>query len=298
MNGPVAQPHERPWSKVLQLPTTAGDYYFKAVAPMIACEAALTDALARWRPDCVSPVLAADLPRAWLLMPDGGTRLREVIRADRDLRHWEGLLPTYAELQIDLSRRLPELLALGVPDRRLAALPALYERLLEDTQNLRVDLPEGLTSAEQRRMRDNAPRFGALCERLAGYHVPESLHHGDFHDGNIFIDAGRCRFFDWGDACVTHPFCSLRTSFVSAEISLGLDEGDPQLDRLRDAYLEPWTRFEAPAHLREAFGLAQRVAAVNGALTWHQVLSRLPVPLREEYARPVPALLQEYLSQE
>lgn len=41
--------------------------------------------------------------------------------------------------------------------------------------------------------------------------------------------------------------------------------------------------------------LALPLAAINGALTWHAMVSTLDVARREEYAVPVPALLQEFL---
>jgi len=298
LNGPIAQPHVRPWSTVLRVPSRRGDLYFKATAPLLAHEPPLSQALARWCPDCMLPILAADPERGWMLLRDGGTRLREIIRADHDLRHWEALLPIYAEVQIELAGRLPELLALGVPDRRLAVLPARYAQLLADTDALRVDLPEGLTFAEAQRLHALVPRCGALCERLAAYRVPESLNHGDFHDGNIFVRDGGYRFFDWGDSCVAHPFFSLRTAFVSIEISLGLEEGATAFERLRDCYLEPWTRYESPANLRAAFTLARPLAAVCGALAWQRVVSSLAEPFKQQYTAPVPSLLQEFLSAE
>ena len=106
--GAIELPHARPWSAVLRVPTSAGNIYFKASAPIIRHEAALTAALAGWYPALMPSVLAADRERGWLLIADGGTRLREIIRADHDLRHWETLLPRYAELQIDLASRTSE----------------------------------------------------------------------------------------------------------------------------------------------------------------------------------------------
>lgn len=58
------------------------------------------------------------------------------------------VLPRYAELQMDMAMSVPELLALGVPDRRLSVLPSLYESLLTDVAVLRIDQPLGLTSAQ------------------------------------------------------------------------------------------------------------------------------------------------------
>jgi hypothetical protein len=45
--------------------------------------------------------------------------LRDAIRPTRDIRPWLPVLPRYAELQIEMAEHVPELLALGVPDRRL-----------------------------------------------------------------------------------------------------------------------------------------------------------------------------------
>src|SRR6476469_7445991 len=87
ITGVIEQPHVRPWSTVLRIPTTAGDVYFKAVTPLIAHEVPLTLVLTQWQPERVLPVLAADPARHWLLMPDGGVRLRDIIRADHDLGH-------------------------------------------------------------------------------------------------------------------------------------------------------------------------------------------------------------------
>lgn len=296
--GAVEQPHVRPWSTVMRVPTDSGVLYFKAVGSMAAHEPALTVALARWRPDLMPPALAVDEARGWLLMPDGGPRLREIIRADRDVRHWERLLPLYAEAQIDLADHVAEMLSFGTPDRRLDRLPALYAALLADEDALRVGREPGLTAEEYGRLQADAPRFAALCQELASYGIPDSLHHGDFHDGNIFARDGAYRFFDWGDSVVSQPFFSLRTAGVSLEISLDLPENPPEFQRLVDAYLEPWTRVAPLAALRAAYPLAHRVSVLNGALTWHAAVSALPEPLRAEYAAPVPALLQEYLGLE
>ena len=77
---PAAPPevvHDRPWSRVLLVPAADGDLYLKQCAPVQAFEVPLTVALAARWPDRVPKVVAADPERAWLLLRDGGTRLRE-----------------------------------------------------------------------------------------------------------------------------------------------------------------------------------------------------------------------------
>jgi hypothetical protein len=77
----------RPWSIVLSVPTSGGTCYFKTTAPTMANDAALTHALAREAPQLVLTPLAVDLDRRWMLLPDGGARLRDVLADAPDIGH-------------------------------------------------------------------------------------------------------------------------------------------------------------------------------------------------------------------
>ena len=294
--GAIEQPHIRPWSTVLRAPTSDGDVYFKAVPSLLKHEVAITEALARWRPDCIPHIRAADSDRGWMIMSDSGTRLRDIIRPNQDIRPWFSVLPLYAKLQIEMSSQVDALLALGAPDRRLAVLPRLYVELLTDREILRIDQTPGLTSEEYARLNDLTPRLAAICGELAKHSIPESLHHGDLHDGNIFFQHERYIFFDWGDCSITHPFFSFRTVMASNENSLGLAEDAPEHEQLRDIYLEPWAGLQLRENLLAAFKLAQQVWMIPTALTWHRILANSDATARETYAEPVPALLQEFLT--
>jgi len=298
VTGPIEQPHVRPWSTVLRVPVSDGAVYFKASSDVLAHEVAVTQALARWCPDCIPTILSSAPAQGWMLLADGGTTVREAIKADGDIRHWEKLLPCYAEFQIEVASHVEGLLVLGSPDRRLAALPGQIERLLANEDMLLIDQQDGLTSAEHERLRAMKPHLTSLCKRLAAYDIPESIHHGDFHDANIFLDGDRYVFFDWGDSSVAHPFFSLRTAFVIIEYFQGLQEGAPEYDRLRDAYLEPWRQFGLREDLLAAFGLSARLSPLSSALGWNRVVSSLEEPLRADYAGAVPSLLQEFLELE
>ncbi|MCP4168412.1 MAG: phosphotransferase [Chloroflexi bacterium] len=295
---PIEQSHIRPWSTVLRVPAQEGDLFFKATDATLAHEPALTLSLSRWYPDTMPELLAADVPRRWLLMRDGGVPLRGIIKEDRDFGHWHSVLRTYAELQIDLCDRLDELLTLGVLDRRLSQLPSLYAQLLDNTEALLIDQQDGLSSADHRRLLALVPRYTEMCEELAAYGLPETLDHGDFHDANIFVRDGHYRFFDWGDSCVAHPFFTILVVLRIVPYVLELEEDHPELARLRDTYLEPWTRFGTRQQLLEAFELAQRIAMVNRALTWHRSVANLEGALKDEYADAVPGWLLEFLQAE
>lgn len=180
-----------------------------------------------------------------------------------------------------------------MPDRRLAVFPELVDHLLADAEILCLDQADGLSALDQERIRSgNAPE---LCSRLLEYGIPETLDHGDFHDGNIFVNQSGYVFFDWGDSSVSHPFFSLRTAFVSLEYTLHLEEGAPEFTRLMEIYLEAWERYEDRRRLREAFNLARRLWAISSALRWQLVVSPISGDQRQLYAAAVPSLLKEYL---
>jgi Phosphotransferase enzyme family len=255
MAGELDQFHVRWWSTVIRVPTGGENLYFKAVAPGFEFEPALTVRLFELAPDRVTPVVDADLDRAWMLMRDAGTRLRELVLTPSDLRHWELALPRYAELQLTATPIAEELLALGVPDARLAVLPEQLRAVLAEPVR-------GMPVAERERALEALPEFEALCRELAAYGIAETIQHDDLHDGQVFFREGRYVFFDWGDSCISHPFHSLTVNLRAAAAKLDLEPGGAEVRRLRDAYLEPF------GDLGEAADLAYRTGTVGRALAW------------------------------
>lgn len=296
----IEQSHIYPWSTVMRVPTREGILFFKATAAETVHETALTAALATWYPDCMPKLVAVDTTRGWMLMRDGGEQLRSFIRPNKDIAPWEPVISRYAEVQVGLTQHISQLLSLGAPDRRLAVLPGLYAQLLTEEKSLMIDQPKGLTSPELQQLQDLTARFEQICTELASAGIPESLNHGDFHDGNVLLRDGRITFFDWGDADVTHPFISLRSFFVSIESSLQLEDYafTPEMSALLDRYLEAWQKFAAKEALLSAYRLSKPVAAFVTVLKWHQGISRMDGPLREEYAWIVPEVLREFMLSE
>jgi hypothetical protein len=253
--GELDQFHVRWWSTVIRVPTRDGDLYFKAVAKGFLFEPPLTAKLFELKPDRVTAVVDVDVERGWMLMRDAGRRFREIVRSPADLRHWELALPRYAELQLAATPLADELLALGVPDARLSVLPGhLHTALAQPVR--------GLTPAQQERVLEALPEFEAMCGELAAYGIPETIQHDDLHDGQVFLRDGRYLFFDWGDSCISHPFHSLTVTLRANAARLGLEPGGPELQRLRDAYLEPF------GDLQEAANLAYWTGTVARALAW------------------------------
>jgi hypothetical protein len=132
--GAITTVHQRPWATVLQVPLSQGVAWFKACAAVQAFEPRLTVKLfARWH-DRVAEVIAHDEERAWLLLADAGL---PVGAYGNPPELWLGILPLYAELQRGEAAYVQEHLDDGVPDLRLATLPAHYQDLMQ------LDLPNG-----------------------------------------------------------------------------------------------------------------------------------------------------------
>jgi hypothetical protein len=280
--GAIEVARERPWATVLRVPLAGGRVcWCKVCAPVQAFEPRLTAALsARW-PGRVAEVLAHDAERGWLLMADAGTSIRD---AGNPPEAWLAALPAYAELQRGEAQHAADHLAHGVPDLRLATLPARYEDLL------RRELP--LDADGKARLRVFAPRFAELCAELAAHGVPDTLQHDDLHMGNLFTQRDGLRVLDWGDASISHPFASLVVTFRFLEEVNGLAPGDPWLARLRDAYLEPWDRDHA-----RAFPLALRIGRFAHAIAWTRQRDHLTPAAREGFDEWFAVVLRRAVAQ-
>jgi Phosphotransferase enzyme family len=281
LTGPIEQPHVRPWATVMRVPTDAGPVWFKANAPVLAHEAAVVSVLVGTRPDALPELLAVDLERGWMLMGDGGQRLREIVERERSLRRWLEVLPRYAELQIDLAGHADELVALGAPDRRLVVLASQYEQLLDDGV-------EGLAGDELRRLRALTAQVGEMCDQLAGFGLPETIQHDDLHDGQVFVRDGRYLFFDWGDACVSHAFFTMAVT-LEGVLAWGLDdvEGSEEIGPYRDAYLAPFAGYATRPELEEAHTIALRLGWLCRALNVHRLALGLERPVRDKHLEGV-----------
>jgi hypothetical protein len=158
----------RPWSAFARVPAADGTAYFKAAAPDCRYEAALTQALARWRPDCTVPLLAVDIERGWLLSADAGPTLHAVSPSAEQLAHWLKLLPLCVELQLEMAERVQEVLALGLFDRRLAQIPRLYAELMD--ADTRMKICASAWSRGSRRL-----STGACARWVRGFRMPATI---------------------------------------------------------------------------------------------------------------------------
>lgn len=256
--GTIEQPHVQPWSTVLRVPTDDGQVWFKAVDDRFRYEAAVHQLIAGRCPDRVPPLLARDTETGWMLMADGGRRLREVVEVERSLERWHDALRATAEIQLAVCDDVPALLDTGLPHYRL--------------ENLAVDYAAFVASiGAERRFVDAQDQVAEMAAELDSYGIAESVQHDDLHDGQVFVREQTQVILDWGDACISHPFFTLAVTLLG-QIAWGLDDEANSEDTApyRDSYLAPFAAASGRevADLAPAADLAARLGwacrAVNG----------------------------------
>ncbi len=293
--GAPQQVHVRAWSTAIRIPADDGSaVWLKSVGTGSAQEPVLARALGSWVPDHVLVPLAVDVPRRLLLLPDGGTTLRAT-GGSRIPEAWESVLGSYARLQVAVVPHAEELVALSVPDRRPSRLPGLVGHLLDDDAAMLAGRPDGMDPAVRARLTGALDDYAELCAALTAGPVPATVQHDDVHDGNVFVVGNGHRFFDWGDASVSHPFLSLLVALRMATSAMDLPEGHPVLLRLRDAYLRPWRPYAETGVLRELCDVALQVTPLQRALTWHRILRGVHADERAEWQASVPGWAAESL---
>jgi hypothetical protein len=104
--------------------------------------------------------------------------------------------------------------------------------------------------------------------------LPITLIHEEVQDGNVHVREGRPVFIDWAEASVSHPFAGLTNTLRIVSWRFGWEPGGPEVLRLRDAYLEPWTRFAPADELRAIFADGYALGALARAATWERIGDR------------------------
>jgi len=266
-------------SSILRAGTDAGRVFFKATAPspLFVDEGTVTRGLAAMFPGRVPMPIAIDPRRRWMLLDDFGP----VVGWKADLETRVDVLSTFARMQLETTTRQDELLELGAFDRRPAWLASQIRSLL--------DAPDlGLEDDERERLSALGPRFAEMCERLAAGGVPDALVHGDLHLSNVAGNGGGYVFFDWTDACLTHPFL---------DMLVVLFEEDAELrPSLRDAYLGVWAGIAPEDELLELWALAEPLASLNQAVSYRSIIANVERGTVPEFDAMVPFFLRKALA--
>ena len=286
--------HVRSWvlSSIIRTPTSHGDIYFKAVPPFMAHEGAAMTAVARECPRMVPPPIACDAQRGWVLMSDfAGRSLADISEFER----WQDAVRMHARMQVDQAGRTQSWIDRGLPDRSLRRMVDLIDPLITVSAKALSDGPDGLSDDEIQALRGLSMRLKFMCARLADFNIPHSLVHGDL-GGNILVKGdGEFVFFDWTDACISHPFFDM-TTMADTVFDDNVFRGDESVGvRIRDAYLEPWAKYGPMDRLVQAYDAARPLGALHQAMTYMWILTNIAEDARWEVEVGLPTWIRTLL---
>jgi len=289
VDGPIEQPHVRPWATVLRVPTDRGPFWLKASAAGTAYEHRMFGVLSEVVPDQVLTPVATDVERAWSVLPDAGTKLRDRLEVHPEERfdRWVEVAAEHARLQRTLAPHAGPLLDLGVPDMRPAAVPDAATALVES-----MDLDDGLRG----RARQWLPQLAAACETLAQSPLPATVQQDDLHDGNVLLDGPTYRLVDWGDACISHPFGVFLILRISLAMRGGVEDHGPEVRRVEDAYLAGFSDLAPVEDLRRELLLAEYVQGIARLCTWQRALETATPEESAEWTEQLPGFLAELIA--
>ncbi|MDX1615369.1 MAG: aminoglycoside phosphotransferase family protein [Candidatus Promineifilaceae bacterium] len=256
--GPLKPVKRWALSCVLEAPTSTGSIYFKTHAdlPLFGNEAAVLDELSRRYPTEIPRPLALERRRIWMLLPP----FEEIVGWDASLAQRRALLTRFARLQRRAVSDVEPLLRSGCLDRRLDWTAAQIEPLLDQADQF-VD------AASAARLHALAPLLRRAIDALQRLGVPETLVHGDLHGGNVALRGGQPLYFDWTDACISHPFVDLLDVYLEEDEALG--------QILRDAYLAEWADEVDFLDLQAAWPWAEAVAALHHTISYVSIVQHV-----------------------
>jgi hypothetical protein len=191
-----------------------------------------------------------------------------------DLPQRKEMVKVIVGLQRGWSDRVEELLALGLPDWRAAALSAAIVEVVDRTSD-EVSADDRITLAGFLR---NLPR---RFKDIAACGLRDSLVHGDFHSGNFRGDGQSLTLLDWGDSCVGHPLLD-QAAFLDSTPSA-------TAGAVRAHWTQEWRDAVPGSDPVRAAALLAPIAAARQAVIYRRFLDNIE-PSEHPYHRADPAM--------
>ena len=259
----------RPWSQVYRIVAEQGISYFKICSPDAQHEITLLEWLLPDHSALLPEIIAVFPDQGWILMADAGIPFRDLPQSENQRQSLHSLLSSYARLQQHSLNQIDDFLEMSLPDRRLERLPHLVQDLVETgSKNGWLD------AVLQNQVLETITTLAQLCNRLSASPYAAALDHGDLHTGNVLFRHGKLSICDWGDACITHPFCSLLPLVITSIGQQFASVVEVVETSLVGAYLQSWSDFASLDSLMTEARLALCLGLVLRAMDMAYMIQR------------------------
>jgi hypothetical protein len=256
-------------SSIWRLPTTAGDTWLKVVPPFFAHEALIMSFL---EADCVPQLIGGEPGRVLMTHingTDGYSATGPALVEMMDL---------LIKLQLSCLSKVPELLSLGLPDRRLRSIWPRFAQVVDDQCC-------SLSTTDLRQLDQLLQQMDTRLADLESCGVPDTLVHGDFHPGNVRGAPGRHVILDWGDSAVGHP--------LTDELAFARPLTDEDRQRVAPAWSAAWRRAVPGCCPDRAQALLQPVMPLLAATIYADFCAAIEPDELIYHARDIPIALKD-----
>jgi hypothetical protein len=262
LNSNFSQFNASPSFSLMRLETDGAAIWFKAVGAPNVREFPITVALAQRLPKYVPPILATQPEwNAWLTLEIKGSNLEET----QDTEAWKASATALANLQIDSMGNDSQLLSAGARDLRASALSSMLQPFLEVMAQLMKEQskipPVVLTKQELVLLGEH---LHDALSKLVQLGIRNTLGHLDLNPGNVIVSPSGCKFLDWAEAYVGHPFFSFEYLREHFRHSIGANAALES--QLVTAYAEPWRALLPDDVVTQALAFAPMLAVLAHAV--------------------------------
>ena len=197
-----------PYSTVVQLKTSHGQFYLKQTPPLLALESDITKLLHYKFSAKVPEVIASSKQYDCFLMRDAGIPLRQVFKSGFDLTLMNRAIEQFVSMQVSVQEYINDFISLGVPDWRIENIPDLFESILIEKDILEQD---GMTNDKYISLIQVKDKLHRLCQLVTQEKISETIVQPDFQDNNSLFDkqSNTVSAIDLGEIVIAHPLFSL-----------------------------------------------------------------------------------------
>lgn len=265
LTGEFDQLNASPSFSLFRFATTGPDVWFKAVGKPNSREFPITMELSRRFPAYLPEIIGQRSEwNGWLAFSAGLQSLSETNALDS----WESTVSSFANLQIDSIESSESFLEVGAHDLRTHKLSELVQPFLDVVSRLMREqtkaFPNPLSDDDLGLL---GLRLQDAITLLEDVRIPDALGHLDLNPGNVVLADGKCKFLDWAEAYIGHPFFSFE--YLLAHLRRTAGFAPEQESSLLAAYSRPWIQILSQDVVTEALAFVPLVAVFAYAAGLH-----------------------------
>ncbi len=252
--------------------TDAAELVFKANAPGLAAEAAVTITAGGLQPERVVMPLAIDRMAGYMLSPDFGHTLADL---GDSAENWQLALASLGSFQVALMGNEEAFFDVGMPVVDPQFLPEQFEQALTMHVSLEANHPLHLDPQQADALHGQLKTLSDACEALHRGPIPLSLEHGAFDLAQTVVPSEKgqhARITNFATAHWAHPFSSLAAPLAAMTQSWKCRTDDERVMRALGAYLGEFAAYGSPDELYGLVAPACLVAPLSQHETWLRLL--------------------------